>query len=539
VFKKALPAVVIASAIGLGAYTFWPKSHDGVPDQLYRFYPANTEFFLEVAPGNKLSGRVYKVLEDKFNVTVTTAPTPGKPGAPNAAATDTPGQLLSQFEQTFKPYFSLGTWQPTTTAANPLEPNTLVVLPLKEKLTFEALNARFNRKADEFVPKTFGKHTYYENKANHAAMAIVENLVLLANRPPVMETALGQLDAPDKTTNVYEEALNKTTLGKLPGQRQGTWLVHKPKNSDGALSQAGAVPAPLLNKLKQLQSVNPITVGAIHIEGDQWIETTFLSPYFLNDIPDPKLREQLKAIYSTNVALKAPSVLPEDVAMAVDVYGINRIYHLYADFFALPNEKQRLAGMTQFLKSFNIDFDQDAMGLLSEEATLGISSGQNMPFLVLSGKPERMASLQKMANVVTSGFFPIKLQSHQEGSTTINTLAMQGPQAAMAPQVSFATLPKSFIGLAPTGVLMEVLSTAEGKSKNLAANPQFKELTHGFPATGNGLFYLNMEQATTMAQSTGNAAVKEFITAIAVMTAPDGDMLKGQVRIKLTASKAK
>ena len=547
--KKVLPAIVIIGAIGFGAYTFWPKSSQSVPGELYRFYPESTEFFMEVAPGEKLSSRLYQVMHDKLGENASVKTPPGNvtssksDGESDKESKENAERLINEFEKTFKPYLSMGAWQ-STVASKRFEPNTLVVLPLKEKLTFEDLNKRFDHKAGTFDTRTFNKHQYYVNQKNHAAIAIVDDLVLLTNRQPVMETSLELYDSPDKTTNVYEEKLNKTYLAKLPGNRQGTWLVHKSNKSEHGLAvlQKGAkqIPAPLLKHLEQLQSVNKLTVGTIEIQGDEWAKSSFISPLFLQDVEDENLRSQLKSIYSTNVALKSPKVLPEDVAMAVDLYGMNRLYHLYTDF-APAGEKQKLEGMAQFLKSVNIDFETDVLGMLSEEMTFAMVSGsKNMPLLLLGGgeKSKPMASLQKIANVLTSGFFPVKLDSHDEAGTTINTLAMKGAQAAMAPQVSFASLPKSnFVGVATTGVLMNVLGIADGKNKSLGASELYKELTKGFPATGNGLFYMNFDKLEESIGKHTDTPWKDTISAVAGMTAPGNDMLTGQVRVKFAPAK--
>lgn len=584
--KNRKQLVALGLVLGLlGAFAAYRTALNwvGVPGKLYQYYPVSTGFYLELAPGDKLTRRFVAFLDNqaaqeetlqkerqallspkntepatsksqmegkkpeaiaKESIKAPATPDKSANTAPNPAQASQPQPknfrriFLSKFNSTFESYVSLGIWPDPDLAGTGLQTNgghTLVVLPLKEDMTLPAVVKRFDLELKDFKQETFAKIPYLEESHSGTSMAILNQKLLITNTARAMQSTLSHYARHEK--NVYDEPGNQRYLSELPWFRQGTFILNNAVYTRKALAKTGQIGT----KIAGMGDILPLTVGAIQAQPDQRVAVRFMTPVQLQSIPDVPLRKSLQAIIQPVAAFPQATQLPQKTGLMVGLTHPETVYDFYHDFMISP-ENARWAQMLQMLlSSFHLDFRKDVVGLLSQRTVIASQFDHQPSLMVVTDKTDtKDKSLDKISTLLSTNAFPIKLKKGQLDDLSFKTLSLPGNHPNS--QLQYGTVGTSLVFATPQDYT-SIVKVTRHEEKSLAETPAYYTTMGGLPNQANALLYLNVQaQANTQHLPVGLQNPGQWLEAIGVALwltpQPKGNaVLNGQFNLKLANPK--
>jgi hypothetical protein len=590
--KKKFMLTLAATSTVIASVAYYLLMPEGVPGQLYRYYPASTGFYLELAPGKKLTHRFVSYLQEKnaeqellesqeearqLAETAKEKPELGKntepagkdkvepkPGLARNSGTEAKAEaepksalaaaaqakrapqtkphnfrraFLQKFENTFEPYFSVGAWPKP--GQNPDDGHMLVVLPLKEDLTLPELVRRFNLPASDFQAGHYRKTLFYIEKESQIGLAIVNRKLLIANTPEAIHQALAH--GTRQQPHVYEQPENKRYLARLPRMRQGTFILNNTVYTPNALTGGGnSIASRLGSGMTGLSHALPLTVGAIRAQREDVVNVEFLTPILLKNLPSESFRKSLREAYRSSERFGQAEQLPADTTLMVGMTGLDHAYDFYQDYLMQPDAGRLLKIADFYLSNFRLDFRRDIVSLLEHRTVIAARPGNTSLIVLLDKDTRKDQALNKLSSLFAAGAFPIKQQTEQVGDLSIRTLSL--PQASPDRKLNYGTLSGrggSSIAFATPKDYQALMAIQADNRSNLAGNPEYRQLMESLPSKSTLQVYLNLKNPSKKPQS---AMQPDWIEGLglSLRVTPEKpnetDLLEGQLNLKLKTS---
>ncbi|HEY9688049.1 MAG TPA: DUF3352 domain-containing protein [Coleofasciculaceae cyanobacterium] len=575
--KKKFMLTLAATSAVIASVAYYMLMPEGVPGQLYQYYPTSTGFYLELAPGEKLTHRFVSYLQEKnaeqelleaqeeaLQLPELTAPkqepaksaslepkpkTDSKPDTeqklktapvPQTEAPPKPKQhnfrraFLQKFENTFEPYLSVGAWP--NPGQNPDEGHMLVVLPLKEDLTLPELVRRFNLPASDFESDRYRQTLFYIEKESQIGLAIVNRKLLISNTPEAIHQALAH--GTRKQPNVYEQPENKRYLARLPRMRQGTFILNNTVYTPNALTGGGnSIASRIGSGMSGFSHALPLTVGAIRAQREDVVNVEFLTPIQLKNLPSESFRKSLREVYRSSERFGQAEQLPADTTLMVGMTGMDRAYDFYRDYLMQPDAGRMLKIADFYLSNFRMDFRRDVVSLLEHRTVIAARPGNTSLILLLDKDTRKDQALDRLSTLFTAGAFPIKQQTEQVGDLSIRTLSL--PQASPEQKLNYGTLSGrggSSIAFATPKDYQALMAVRTGTHNNLAETPEYRQLMESLPGKSTVQVYLNLKNPSRKPQP---AMQPDWIEGLGLSLrvtpekADETDLLEGQLNLKL------
>jgi hypothetical protein len=563
--QKQLLAFATAGIILAGGIGYWALQHFlAVPGQLYRYYPASTGFYLELAPGEKLTRRFIAALQQQAAREEQEAaqPVPGNAAEKTLNAQEFKQKrfrraFLQKFNNTFDSYFSLGSWPdsaktpqdanlPSAASTENNSGTVLIIFPLKAPLTLPQIVRRFDLEPNDFdIKQPDTRHaelSYFMEKETGTTLAVLDKNLLITSTESGMKSALAHYTHHDN--NVFNTPENSAFLAQLPWFRQGTFILNNSVYSRKMLSHsplssaAGMPPA--------LSAVLPLTVGSIQALSTNLVTLRTVTPIYLQNIPDATLRQHLQDAYGTKTALDEGKHLPADTALLLGISDPDKLYDFYQAHL-MPTALSRWTGVANFfLAGFHLDFRRDLVSLLGKRTVIGAHPGQPMPAFVLVEKDEQKDKiLNKLSTLLSTGVFPIHQQQEQIDDISVRTIDLPSGFLGETGKVSYGSIGESIVFANPTDFLqMERIS--EGKQETLASAPLYRAVMTDLPDTTSILLYLNLKDQPGLHSPnqpigtiTSPASITQWLDAVGLSLRVDPyqknkiDILNGQINLKI------
>jgi hypothetical protein len=584
--KKKFMLTLAATSAVIASVAYYLLMPEGVPGQLYRYYPASTGFYLELSPGKKLTHRFVSYLQEKnaeqelleaqeeARQLPELAPTAQesakgtglepKPKADEKLKTDLksgtepqpepvlvpqaqkPPQtrqhnfrraFLQKFENTFEPYFSVGAWPKT--GQSPDEGHMLVALPLKEDLTLPELVRRFNLPASDFQADRYRKTLFYIEKESRIGLAIVNGKLLIANTPEAIHQALAH--GTRQQPHVYEHPENKRYLARLPRMRQGTFILNNTVYTPNALTGGGnSIASRLGSGMTGFSHALPLTVGAIRAQREDVVNVEFLTPILLKNLPSESFRKSLREVYSSSERFGQAEQLPADTTLMVGMTGLDRAYDFYRDYLMQPDAGRLLKIADFYLSNFRLDFRRDIVSLLEHRTVIAARPGNTSLIVLLDKDVRKDQALDKLSTLFAAGAFPIKQQTEQVGDLSIRTLSL--PQASPDRKLNYGTLSGrggSSIAFATPKDYQALMAIRTDTRNNLAGNPEYRQLMESLPPKSALQVYLNLKNSSKKPQPAMQPDWIEglgFSLRVTPEKPNETDLLEGQFNLKLKSA---
>ncbi|MCE3236494.1 MAG: hypothetical protein K0Q50_2685 [Vampirovibrio sp.] len=565
--KKQLISLSLVLGL-LAAFTLYKLAIEfgGVPGKLYQYYPASTGFYLELAPGEKLTRRFVAFLQEqnlqeeqsrakqkKAMLAELQKQDAGKLSPQQMQALLPPEDesqrksfrrvFLEKFNSTFEPYLSLGAWpdrskaQPSTLIGQTGEGNTLIVLPLKDNLDLAAVIERFGLDLKDFKQINTKDESYLEEKNSGTALAVLNRKLLITNTPEAMQATLKHYR--EHQPNVFDQAINKTYLAKLPWLRQGTFILNNSVYTRKALESKGKLSA----QVAGMSDIFPLTVGAIQAKADQRVSVRFITPIQFNNIADKHLRNSLQAIAQPAEAFTQAGQLPADTGMMIGMIGLDKAYDFYQDYM-MPAENARWLKMMEIILSgFRVDLRKDVINLLEKRTVIASRFGDKPSLIMLLEKNEaKDKSLDKISTLLSTNAFPIKQETEQVNEVTSRMLSLPVPIPGHADsRLQYGTIGTALVFATPAD-FRETVDVSRKQQKSLAETPSYRVVMDGLPNLTNAVAYLNIaEQSRFSKAPTGMQSPGQWLDSLglALWVTPqqqqeDVSILNAQLNLKLT-----
>lgn len=537
--KKPL---IIMSILGLLvmtviAYVFTRPQASLMVTDLYQYYPENTAFYMELAPGESLTTRFVEGL-DKL----------GKLENKGLGHSDVAmGEVL---KKDFESQISLGSWIPTgqeEEAADNAEPKFLAVLPLKDGVTFETLAKDMKGDLNQFTQTQEGDATLLESKTpQHASLAIHQNNLLVANDTETLKAVLAERKT---QPSVIDNPAFKPHLKLLPGKRQGTLLTHMAEFNKYADKNADDPTMEKISELQtEMQAATPVLLGSVTVKNDQYIQLNTFTPVDFSQIKDEALRKDMQALYQNQVAFNLPDILPKETVVYGGMTGLGQFYDLYVNHIADQEGKTSLESAKNQLKMVGLDLRKNVVSLFDGKSAVGVVAKKGMPEILLFLKhsddtAKTMEQVGMMAAQMASGKV---LDKKVDDSHSLKVI--ESP--AIPVKVAYSNVQDDTLVLGTQTGVENVYSVQQKKSPSLKESALYKELAADMPAKVNGVFFVDFQQGASLMddlakQSRRTASqeksFKEVLSGIEGMagsnTTEGANMIKGQVTIKLATQK--
>jgi hypothetical protein len=576
--------LVLASAFGF--YQFIIHAF-GVPGNLYQYYPASTGFYLELAPGEKLTRRFIAYLDEQVSAvetaqnqssSVSARPENGvsikaprsaehKKDSPNRSAgstlpsIDTPPNspeslnkrsgfrrvFLQKFNDTFSSYFSLGVWPDATDAHRPVFDggHVLVIFPLRENMTLDAVVRRFELDIKDFNQQKHHNIAYIEEKNSGTTLAILNQKLLIANTAAGMQSALAHYEK--HAPNVFDEPNNKRYLFHLPWLRQGTFVLNNSvydQASEGKEAQQKRVPA---SPMAGFAKLVPVTVGSIQAMPNQRLAIRFMAPIVLSSLTDTGgLRASVQNLFQGTQSFPQARQLPQDTGMMMGITGMDKFYDFYHDFMMPVDTARWLKMMDMILLGFRIDLRRDIISLLENRTVVASRiDAPNSLIVMLDKNEQKDKNLDKISSLLSTNAFPIKQEMAQIGDLSVKTLSLPVPISRSSQnQLSYGTIGTLLVFATPQD-FKKTVEVVNQEQPSLAANPSYKAVMDGLPEKSNFLMYLNVKEKAPIAkQATQLQNPAQWLDAIGLSlwaTPQEKDkstLLNGQLNLQLARKKS-
>jgi hypothetical protein len=577
--------IVVASSIVLGllgAFAAYKLAMDtfGVPGELHQYYPVSTGFYLELAPGDKLTQRFIAYLDEQAaheakdetkDEATDEAAKPATPpiqptlpigsedtNASNSPATTTTTPtvtsadnkrtrfrrlFLQKFNSTFYSYFSLGIWPNKLTSQNtgPDEGNVLVVFPLRDKLSLPDVVRRFELNINDFKQASIQHISYIEEKNSGTALAILNQKLLITNTAATMQSTLTHYT--NHAANVFDEPHNKRYLSQLPWLRQGTCILNNSVYAPGDSSS----PSPL----SAFSKVLPVMVGAIQAMPNQRLAIRFIAPVVLSGISDNNLRISIQNLFQTTDTFPQANQLPSDTGLMVGVNDMDKMYDLYHTYLMPADNERWLSMMSLILNGFRIDWRKDIISLLEKRTVIASRAGQQQSLMLLLDKTsQKDQNLDKLSALLSTNAFPIKQEMAPIGNLSVKTLSLPAPMAqGTQSRISYGTVGTSLVFATPDD-FAQTVQVANHEQSSLAAQPTYQATMDGLPSHSNMLLYLHVpKHPPSIAPNSRNPHLQstmalQWLDAVGLSlwaTPQDKDgitLLNGQLNLQLAHRKS-
>jgi hypothetical protein len=536
--KKTL---IIMSAVGLvlmAAIAFVltrPHASLMVTDA-YLYYPENTAFYMEVAPGDKLSSRFFKGI-DKLRA------------LSERREAHSELQIGELFKKDFEPQIGIGVWAPPAgqNASPGQEPPIVVVIPVKKGVTMETITADLKLPMDAYSMTKEGDATILQSKsADHPPLALHQDHLLTASSIEVLKQALAEYKTP-KT--MLDNPLLKENLGLLPGTRQGTIvaLSNEFQNFPKDARTQDENFKKLMEFQQQMQAATPIMVGSITVDKDQFIHMDSFTPVDLSKVQDEAFRKDIKTLFEAQANFDLPGLLPKDTIVYGGMVGLGSYYDIYLNHIANQQGKEAITNAQSQLKMMGLDLRKNIISLLDGKSGVGVVSKQGQPdvLVFLNHNPDTQKALDQFGTIaaqMTGGRI-----AEQKVDDKHMVKVLESP--AMPLKVAYSNVQESTMVVGTQAGVEEMYNVQQKKSPSLKENPLYKELSANMPQKAGGVFFVDFNQGTSLlddlakksARPTQEAQFKEVlggIEGVAGSNTMEGEkMMKGHLTIKLSAEK--
>lgn len=530
---------LLVMAVIAFVFTRPPKSSLVVAD-LYKYYPENTAFYMEVAPGDKLSSRVFQGVD---NLRTMSGGTPGHGEV----------KIADIFQKDFQPAFTVGMWVPAEKAdAAPQsgEPPFLMALPLKSNVTPATLASDLKVSMESFNTVKEGDSMILESKTGqHPPIAFHKNTLLVASTADVLKQALAEYKTP---ATLLDNPLYKKHLSLLPAKRQGTILALN--NELKNMPQAKVGQNPGIQKIaelqKQMSAATPVTVAGINISNDELITLDAFTPVDLAQVENEAFRKDIQTLMARQETFDLPQILPEETVLYGGMMGLGQYYDIYMNHFADEKGKASTEQIQSQLKMLGLDLRKNIISLLDGKSAIGIIAKQGTPDILLFLKHDAdtqktMDQFGMMAAQMTGG----KLADKDMGE---NHMAKVLESPAIPVKVGYSNVKEDTLVLGTQQGLEEMYNVQQKKHPSLGDSKLYKELAATMPAKVSGVFFIDVEQGSVLldglAQQSAqqanlpkNKSMKEALKGIDGVagsnTIVGDDMMKGQLTIKLSSTR--
>lgn len=565
--KKQLIAMGLVLGL-LGAFTLYKVAIEfgGVPGKLHQYYPVSTGFYLELAPGEKMTRRFVGFLQQQSrqeaqNRTQQKKALLADVEKPNgekltpqeiqaSLATDDENErksfrrvFLEKFNSTFEPYLSLGVWpEATTHQPTTLQPSggsILIILPLKENLDLTAVIQRFGLDLKDFKQINYNRQSFLEEKNSGTSLAVLSQKLWITNTAEAMQSALSHYNKHEP--NVFDAELNKTYLSKLPWRRQGTFILNNSVYTRKALESKAKLNA----RIAGMSDVIPVTVGAIQANPDQQLSIRFITPVYFNNITDSRLRDRLKAIAQPAESFSQAGALPSDTVMMIGVTGLDKAYDFYHDYMMTPENTRWLKMMDIILSGFRVNLREDLVNLLSKRTVMATRLSDKPSLIMMLEKTEaKDKSLNKISTLLSTNAFPIKQETLQVNEVNSRMLSMPVPiPGQMSSKLQYGTIGSSLVFATPQD-FRQTIAVNRKQAQSLAETSSYRSVMSGLPTLSNATAYVNIAEQTRLAktpQPIQNPSQWLDTLGLALWMNPpkqDGvSILNGQLNLKLKSAK--
>lgn len=538
-------ALLIMTVLGLIAVSVivWAMnrpSQSRMVTDAYQYYPENTAFYMELAPGDKLAGRFLQGLDNLRAMTK----------KDNAHSNM---QIETLFKKDFEPAISFGVWMPSegdATTSTQKEAPVLLVIPVKKGVTLETIAADLNIPSDEYSIIKVDDASVIQGKTNHPPVALHQDHLLAASSMEVLKQALQERKTPQ---TLLDNPLYKNNLGLLPQQRQGTVLM-----SNKALQQLpkdnGAADANLemfVEFQKQLQAATPVMLASITVNQDQYLHFDAFTPVDLAKIENEAFRKDVKSLYQAQASFDLANMLPKDTVMFGGMAGLANYYDLYMNHFADTQGKQNMEQVAAQLKMMGLDLRKNLISLVDGKSGIGVVAKQGQPDVLVffNNTPDTQKTLEQFGMIAAQMTGGRLTDKQMDADHSVKILESRQLPVKMA----FSEVQKDTLVLGTQNGLEGMYSVQQKKAPSLKDNALYKELSAALPDKANGVFFVDLDQGAKMldelAQKTPRRSlpgdelkfkqVLGGIEGIAGSNTVQGEkMLKGHLIIKLSDASA-
>ncbi|MGE0200108.1 MAG: DUF3352 domain-containing protein [Candidatus Melainabacteria bacterium] len=473
----------------------------GTTSRLAAYYPQATSIYAEIQTNPQRGRRLLAVLEDALL-------SPAKPDTKNNKDTavepagDIEKALVAHFAQTFEPQISLGTWMPTD-HGQMTDPrmDALMALPLRKPQTLGNLLTQLDLPADAFATATLKNIPYAIHHETQVALAVVHNVLLVANTVDTLIATIEQLpgnvmrEGPDPRTSLLKRPATQRYISLLPRGKDGFFIVdhaalHRElkasRPSGGSPSETSGATGSLLVRIL------PVTVGAVHLDNNApRVDLETFTPLVLKNLNNTRVIAPLRRLFNTAQPIHAPQMLPESTAFLIATTTADQVYDLLTSRVLSKNNLNQIHSAEKFLSMFNLKLREDVVGLMAGEVALAAPSATEknvIPTILMAQTQDKVKTMTRVTNILGSGLIPVKRKSEQIQNIPVDTFSLPGKPL----QLTTGNLGR-MIAISTGANFTDLITTTQHPEQSLAHQALIQELAKRTPPKQLMMIYSTMD----------------------------------------------
>lgn len=489
--------VIVILAIVLALVMSTPKGVTGDAGKLASFYPDKTLFYanLDITPDKLqriqgLSGNTFS-LENLIKAM--------NQASKNPEESMKAVQIVKEFNKTIEPKFSVGIWKNNETVS---EPDQLLFSTIvKEKANVDNLlknltDNQVNFKAENI--EGVEAKTGTENKGG--AYAVMDDVLLIANNTETLKEAIKTHKG---NNNILSRPEANDVLANLPESRMLTVLFNTSDISNEANNPNNPADSnPLGDKMGQIKKISSsmsFTGIGVDVQKDVLVAKSY-TPFKLESLQDPAIKDSLKNLLASTDKLEAPSILPGNTSVFLSIAGLSQIFNMNLQMMN-DNEKEAFKQQSNMISMITggLDIEKDIVPIFSEEFTIAgrLNEKKLEPIVLLSKKSDTMTVLNKLLGTIPKTDKAAKLEEKDVSGAKLQLISSK----AFPFPVAYGEIGKNVvIGRSETVELMASEST--DKAKTLADTPLYKSLISQMTPNPNFVLYVNTDELIKVLKET-------------------------------------
>lgn len=500
----------------------------------YRYYPETTQFYMESAPGDKLTLRgvrwldqYLKVMKNDWSQRPEFASMSKNHGL-DVLNTDLVQKYHEKLEPYLEPKFSIGAWNlsvpiPSASgeASAPPKPsgNIMVMFSTKPGFSLQKFIAEFDTegKAAPLIQKDAEKAIEYlpfpDSSPSQVQASLVshkDHLFLLfdftdknAAMSRVLETAKGD-------QNLLKNPEFSKYMGLLDRDRQGTVLI----SIKGLIGTYLNEQSPLMVELSKnpqakvvkdilqpIPEIAPVILASVKVENNEFIRQKAVMPINLDKITNEALRKDIQKLLTPPEHAMEPGSLPKSTVTYFSISNLAGIYDLILTHVPVKELKQKVEESSKPLKMVGLDLRKNLLGMLDGMTGMLMMNSEKAPELVflLHNSADTQQTFEQLSAAATSFAQAEKTEKTMSGQHKMVILG--SPSAPIPFKPAFGPVSEENIAVGTETGLTELYAAAGDKSLTLANVPLFQELTRGFPKKVSSFNYLDYPGMHKMMES--------------------------------------
>ena len=501
----AIIAVVVVVAIILVALILFLLFKPGkgpsiMGADLANYYPQDTIFYAELNITPEKLKKLKELSGDSFSFQSIADGI--KHAAKQPGETIQAMEIFNELNKTLEPQFAMGIW--ATEGSEEKPDNVVFASVVKNKDNVPQLMDKLTEGKANFAPENVdGQEFYVATDGKGGAYVVSGDILLFSDKVETLQLALNQ--AKSGKMNVLETKEAKNVLSNLPSEKILTALINisnisKVASKDPDLKTKDSLESKL-QQVDNLTKTMAYTGVAVDLKDNVLIAKSF-TPYALEELEDPALKEVLQKLGSVTNKLDSPTILPADTFMFMSISGLDQFFLLSVQMMdekdqqMYQQQKQMVTMMTQ------LDVDTDVLPVISEELTIAASlkDKQPEPMVLLTSKDKSLQTLNKLAGSMAMMDPSTSITEESSSGTKLSVIQASGLPFKLA----FGKV-NDLIILGKKDSVKTAVEDASDASKSLAKNEIYKDLSKYIQTNPSFVLFVNANKLSEAADVLGKS----------------------------------